>query len=122
MFTSYLERARKLQPKRQASNQIYGGAGSLVSSRFEKALERCLITLGNAFLQDNLVIEDLVIKGDRVVVKYRVEDPPVEESNGNLDSDPAVAVNSIEVLRLDDGRVVEHWDTVYQINTLLITV
>jgi predicted SnoaL-like aldol condensation-catalyzing enzyme len=113
---SYLERRRRLQNRSRASSAVESGSDSNVAPRMVKSVERCLTSLVNALPQDNLVIEDLVIRGDLVEVRYRAELPSAERVSGLLEDD-AVEVARVEILRLDNGAILENWDTVYQVKT-----
>ena len=64
--------------------------------------------------QNVLAIDDLLIKDNQVTVKYRVLKPANNEIPSN---NLPVAVDSVDILRLNDGRLLEHWDTVYQVRS-----
>ena len=113
--TSYQERRRRLQ--RLHSNQAEERTRApYVSPMIVKSVERCLTSLVNSLPQNNLVIENLVIRGDLLEVGYRVEDSEERISETQAE-DSAFSITRMEILRLDNGSVVEHWNTVYQVKT-----
>jgi hypothetical protein len=113
---NYLERRKRLQ--RFHTNQAEERPETFsVSPWIVKSLERCLSSLVKALPDKNLVIEDLMVKGECVEVRYRVEDPSGEAISENLAVGDAVAVTRVQLLRLDNGGMIEHLDMVYQVKT-----
>jgi hypothetical protein len=113
---NYLERRKRLQ--RFHANQAEEREETFsVSPRIVKSLERCLSSLAKALSDRNLVIEDLIVKGECVEVRYGAEDPSAEAISENLAVGDAVAVTRVQLLRLDNGGMIEHLDTVYQVKT-----
>ncbi len=88
----------------------------MVTNTMEKiTFNRLSTTVINALPKGALSIEDMVIKGNRVIVRYKTQRDQKPE-NGNLKKDNrVVGISSFDALRLDDGKVVEHRDTIYQI-------
>jgi hypothetical protein len=65
--------------------------------------------------KNDLTIEELLIKGNQVVVKYKTQNNLEEEAPATSMNAQAVSVNSMEVFSLDDGKRIERWEPVYQI-------
>lgn len=78
-----------------------------------KSIDRLFNAVCCGLPQGNLIIEDMKVKGNRLIVRYQSPDSSTEEL-----TDKAVAVHSLEVLDLSDGTVIEHKDLVYQVRTI----
>jgi SnoaL-like polyketide cyclase len=113
---NYLERRKRLQrfhaDQAEERKEIFS-----VSPRIVKSLERCLGSLVKALPDKNLVIEDLIVRGECVEARYRAEEPVREATSEILAGGDAVTVTRVQVLRLDNGSVIEHLDAVYQVKT-----
>ncbi len=62
-------------------------------------------------------IEEIAIKGNEVIVRYKTEQARDAKDMSMINHSRAVTVDSYDALRLYDGKVIEHRDTVYQIKT-----
>jgi hypothetical protein len=91
---------------------------TLVSDYANKISKRFLQSILHVLPQGNLTIEGMMIKGDRVEVKYKLQDSPTEKATEILPDDRSVAVNSMYIFKLGDTRIMEHRDNVYQVKTL----
>jgi predicted SnoaL-like aldol condensation-catalyzing enzyme len=62
-------------------------------------------------------IEDIIIKGNQVEVRYKTEHDQDLQALSSINNSRVVTVNSYDALRLFDGKVMEHRDSIYQIKT-----
>lgn len=85
-------------------------------AQFVKSVGRLLNAVYNGLPEGDVVIEDMVIKGDKVLVKYKSAVAPVESLTEKL-SGKAINVSSLNVLGLGSGDVLEKWNPVYQVKT-----
>jgi steroid delta-isomerase-like uncharacterized protein len=75
-------------------------------------------TLLTAFSPCTFTIEDVVAEGDRVVVRWRSTGTHSGEFLGMPPTDREYTIAGIDIHRLADGRMVEHWHVVDQLNQL----
>ncbi len=93
----------------------------MVTRTIEKtteSLNRFFNIIFNALPKSALSIEDIIIKGNRVIVKYKTLRGHKPENVSLTNKDRIVTINSVDTLRINDGKVMEHRDMIYQINTL----
>ena len=57
----------------------------------------------------NFEIEDLIAEGDRVVFRVTVRATHLGEMFGLAPTGKALAFTAIDILRFDQGKIVEHW-------------
>jgi hypothetical protein len=100
-------KTKKVNPRTFANRR---SLPTLRANPFFKSLEHLFTAVLHALPQGNLIIEDLVIKGDKLEVRYKSPDSPVPDL-----ADNAVAVRGLKILNLIDGRVIEHDNLVYQV-------
>ena len=62
-----------------------------------------------------LSIEDIIIKGNQVIVRYKTQHDQNVQNLSLINDSRVVTVDSFEALRLNDGKVMEQWNTIYQI-------
>ena len=65
--------------------------------------------LRSAFPDFNAEIEDLIAEGDRVVVRMRWTGTHQGEFMGIPATGNSISIEVIDIVRLEDGRFVEHW-------------
>ncbi len=82
------------------------------------AFYRFFAEVSKAFPDYNLRIESMVIKGDRVMVRYTITGTHTEHFMGQSPSYDKTLICGIDIFRLDGDRVVEHWDAAHQITAL----
>jgi predicted SnoaL-like aldol condensation-catalyzing enzyme len=80
-------------------------------------LHRFITNICHALPKEVLSIEDIMIKGDQVEVRYKTEHDLDLQTLSSINHNGAVTVNSYDALRLFDGKVMEHRDSIYQIKT-----
>jgi steroid delta-isomerase-like uncharacterized protein len=75
-------------------------------------------TLLTAFSPCTFTIEDVVAEGDRVVVRWHSSGTHSGEFLGMPPTNREYTIAGIDVHRLADGRMVEHWHVVDQLSQL----
>lgn len=90
---------------------------SRVRPGFVDSLSRVFATIYNALPEDTQSIEDIIIKNNRIIVRYKKQHDPGPENLGLLNNKRVISVDSIETLYLDGGKVMERRDAIYQIKT-----
>jgi len=71
-----------------------------------------------AFPDLHLTVEDQIAEGDKVVSRLTWRGTHQGEFMGILPTGKQVTITSIEIVRLADGKVVEHWNVVDNLGTL----
>ncbi|HEY3530514.1 MAG TPA: ester cyclase [Nocardioides sp.] len=82
----------------------------------EGAIDRFSLITGA--LAPHFTIEDLVAEGDRVVVRWTNSGTHVGEFAGIPATGRAFTIAGIDVYRLVDGRLCEHWHVIDQLAML----
>jgi predicted ester cyclase len=70
----------------------------------------------NAFPDGRWTIDDMVAEGDRVVTKKTFTGTHQGELNGIPPTGNRVTLQYVDILRLRDGRIVEHWLSMDQLS------
>ena len=70
----------------------------------------------SAFPDSYVTIEDMVAEGDRVVTKKTFHGTHTGELNGIPPTGRRVSVQYVDILRLRDGQIVEHWLSMDQLS------
>ena len=86
-------------------------------TRKKMNLHRFITTICHSLPRGVLSIEDIIIKGNQVIVRYKTQYEQNPQNLSLINNRQVVTVDSFEALRLNDGKVVEHWDNIYQIKT-----
>jgi steroid delta-isomerase-like uncharacterized protein len=82
----------------------------------EGVLDRfSMITAG---LAPQFTIEDVIAEGDRVVVRWTNTGTHVAEFAGIPPTGRTFSITGIDIYRLTDGLLCEHWDVVDQLSML----
>ncbi len=101
-------------PKTEGSNftqyTVTGKPSSL------KSFYRFFATVKEAFPDYELIMENLIVKGDRVMARYTISGTHQAEFMGIMPTHEKMAITGIDVFRLDQGQVVEHWDAAHQVS------
>jgi predicted ester cyclase len=63
-------------------------------------------------------VEDMVAEGDKVVARLRISGTHQSEFMGNAPTGNQVRFTGIDILRIDNGKVVEHWGNVDELGML----
>jgi len=69
-----------------------------------------------AFPDFHLSIEDLIAEGDRVVTKKTMTGTHTGEFNGITPTGRRVELQYVDILRLRDGQITEHWLSMDQLS------
>ena len=75
-------------------------------------------TLLGAFAPMTFAIEDVIAEGDRVVVRWRCAGTHSGEFLGIPPTGRSYEIGGIDVHRVADGRLAEHWHVVDQLSQL----
>jgi steroid delta-isomerase-like uncharacterized protein len=83
-----------------------------VASRDPESMKQFIHTITQAFPDHHHAIEDLVAKGDKVVMRCTLTATHQGLFPGFLDMPPtgkSICQRQIHILRVRDGKVAEHW-------------
>lgn len=83
-----------------------------------EAFNRFFAAVNTAFPDCQLIIENMVVKGDRVMVRYAISGTHMSDFMGVGPTNERMSIIGIDVFRLAGGRVVEHWDAARQMTAL----
>jgi steroid delta-isomerase-like uncharacterized protein len=64
------------------------------------------------------VIDDVIAEGDKVVTRFTVNGTQTGALQGILPTGKKFSMKGIDIFRVVDGKVVEHWDAVDQLGML----
>jgi steroid delta-isomerase-like uncharacterized protein len=70
----------------------------------------------SAFPDSYVTIEDMVAEGDRVVTKKTFHGTHTGELNGIPPTGRRVSIQYVDILRVRDGQIVEHWLSMDQLS------
>ena len=70
----------------------------------------------NAFPDCHVTVDDMIAEGDRVVTKKTFTGTHTAELNGIPPTGKRVSIQYVDILRLRDGKIVEHWLSMDQMN------
>jgi steroid delta-isomerase-like uncharacterized protein len=83
-----------------------------------EGFKQTLATLRNAFPDLHFTIEDLLADGDKVMIRSTYQGTHRGELLGFPPTGKLVVVMGIDLLRVADGKIVEHWGTYDQMEML----
>lgn len=66
----------------------------------------------------HFVIDDVIAEGDKVVIRLTVTGTQTGALQGIPPTGKTFSMKGIDIFRLVDGRIVEHWDAVDQLGML----
>jgi predicted ester cyclase len=69
-------------------------------------------------LAPTFTVEDVIAEGDRVVVRWTNSGRHVGDFLGVPPTDRPFAIAGIDIYRIEDGRLAEHWHVVDQLSML----
>lgn len=72
-------------------------------------LRAWITELRRAFPDYHIEIEDLIVEGDRVVARERITGTNSGPLLGIPPTGRRFCIDAIDIVRVDDGRIVEHW-------------
>jgi steroid delta-isomerase-like uncharacterized protein len=70
----------------------------------------------NAFPDCHVTVDDMIAEGDRVVTKKTFTGTHTAELNGIPPTGKRVSIQYVDILRLRDGKIIEHWLSMDQMN------
>jgi steroid delta-isomerase-like uncharacterized protein len=70
----------------------------------------------SAFPDSYVTIEDMIAEGDRVVTKKTFHGTHTGDLNGIPPTGNRVSIQYVDIMRLRDGRIVEHWLSMDQLS------
>ncbi len=74
--------------------------------------------VASAFPDFELKIDDVVNKGDRVLVRYTITGTQTGLFVGIKPTNAQATISGIDVFELAQGKIVEYWDAAHQMNSL----
>jgi len=74
--------------------------------------------VSQAFPDYELKLENIIVKGDRVMTRYSICGTHKGEFLGMSPTNERLKVSGIDIFRLDNGKVVEHWDAAHQVSAI----
>ena len=80
-----------------------------------KAFYRFFDAINAAFPDYRLLLENILVKGNRVMVRYTISGTHKGEFMGLTATNQQVAITGIHVFRVYGGQIVEYWDGAPQI-------
>jgi predicted ester cyclase len=74
--------------------------------------------VGKAFPDYELKLDNLIVRGNRVMTRYTISGTHKGDFMGLAATNERMAITGIDAFRLDEGKVIEHWDAAHQIAAL----
>jgi steroid delta-isomerase-like uncharacterized protein len=75
-----------------------------------------LAAFADAFPDSHITIDDMIAEGERVVTKKTMTGTHTGEFNGIPPTGNRVEIQYVDILRLRDGRIIEHWLSMDQLS------
>jgi steroid delta-isomerase-like uncharacterized protein len=75
-----------------------------------------LAAFANAFPDSHVSIDDMIAEGDRVATKKTLTGTHTNEFNGIAPTGKRVEIQYVDILRLRDGQITEHWLSMNQLS------
>jgi predicted ester cyclase len=79
------------------------------------ALNQFLDHVASAFPDYTLNIENLIVNGNKVMVRYAISGTHKGNFMGMEPTDKQMLITGIDVFRLENGQVMEYWEGAFQI-------
>jgi steroid delta-isomerase-like uncharacterized protein len=83
-----------------------------------EGFKQFFMTFAAAVPDANFVIEDVIAEGDKVVTRFMVTGTQTGELQGIPPTGKKFSMTGIDIFRVVDGKIVEHWDAVDQLGML----
>jgi predicted ester cyclase len=83
-----------------------------------KAFDTFFSTVRDALANYTLTLNNIAAEGDRVLVQYTISGIHQADFMGIPPTHERTTITGIDVFRLDNGKVVEHWDSAHQIASM----
>ncbi len=85
-----------------------------------KAFKRFFGSVSEAFPDFKINIDNLIAKEDRVMARYTISGTQKGQFLGLAPTNEPMTISGLDIFRLDNGKIVEHWDAAHQISALPI--
>jgi predicted ester cyclase len=72
--------------------------------------------VNQAFKNCDLSLDSMLVKGDRVMTHYTIQGTQKEYFMGIPPSNQKMTITGIDVFRIENDRIVQHWDVAHQMN------
>ena len=83
-----------------------------------EAVRQSVVALCEAFPDGRFTIEDMVVEGDRVAVRFTGHATHMGEFQGVEPTARQITVTGIGIYRIDGGQIVERWENIDQLGLL----
>lgn len=80
-----------------------------------KAFYRFFDAVKEAFPDYKLLLDNIVVKGNRVMAHYTISGIHKQEFMGLAATNEWMIITGIDIFRLDKGQIIEYWDAAHQI-------
>ncbi len=108
--------------KSQPTNYRMGGNTTpcITSSRPSclKTFKRFFAAVSEAFPDFELTVNKVICQGDKVMAWYTISGTHKGTFMGLSPSNQPMTITGIDVFRLDNGKIIEHWDAAHQLSAL----
>jgi predicted ester cyclase len=84
-------------------------------SRCLDSLKEFFSSVQEAFPDYKLFIDNLKVKGDKVLARYTISGTQMESFLGLMPTRQKMKVTGIDAFRLNNGEVVEYWDAAHKV-------
>ncbi len=106
----YLDAASKMQNVDDMGYRMISARPSSL-----KAFDTFFATVRAALANYSLIIDKIAAEGDRVMVQYTISGIHQAEFMGFVPTHQLTTITGIDIFRLNNGKVEEHWDAAHQI-------
>lgn len=83
-----------------------------------EAFKQFFMAFATAVPDARFVIEDIIAESDKVVSRFSVTGTQMGELSGILPTRKKFTMRGIDIFRMVDGKIVEHWDAVDRLGML----
>jgi|WetSurMetagenome_2_1015567.scaffolds.fasta_scaffold28836_3 predicted ester cyclase len=87
-------------------------------SRCLNSLKEFFSSVQEAFPDYKLFIDNIKVKGDKVMARYTISGTQMESFLGLMPTRQKMTVTGIDVFRLNNGEIIEYWDAAHNIEAL----
>lgn len=83
-----------------------------------KAFYRFFYAVGEAFPDYKLLLDNIVVKENRVMAHYTISGTQKGNFMGLEATDEPMAITGIDIFRLNEGQIVEYWEAAHQLTAV----
>lgn len=80
-----------------------------------KAFKSFFTAVSAAFPDYDLKIDNILSKGDKVMARYTISGTQKGDFLGIIPTNERTTVTGIDIFRLDNGKVAQHWNATHQL-------